>query len=44
MTKKHDDVPEEVVLANQFTLKELLATLHIDIQRMKDKMVETDQN
>ena len=34
--QKDDDVPEEVVLANPFTLKGLLAILHIDReQRIK---------
>ena len=38
------DVPEEVILANHFTLKELSEILHIDIERAKGKMLEADPN
>ena len=41
--EKDEDVPEEVTLSKNFTLKEFLAILH-DIESTKNEMLEADEN
>ena len=43
MTKKDENVPEEVRLRKKFTLKELSEIFHGN-ENAKDKMLETDPN
>lgn len=41
--QRNEDVPEEVMLAKNFILQELVEILH-NADKAKDKMLETDPN